>query len=119
MTELIAALEAAAVRLHNLEGAQSAQWANLWLALGRATQAVSVGNHADARRWLKAAEAHERELTKSGVLGVVLASLEALEHGYWTENTPVVQPSSTRYSSQPPPASAETSHIVRRRGRSS
>ncbi|MBN2197535.1 MAG: hypothetical protein JW751_32450 [Polyangiaceae bacterium] len=112
MTDLLAALEAAAIRLHSIEASQLSQWANLWLALGRATEAASAGDHERVRRWLKAADAQERDLTSTGILGLVLESLESTD---WSEKTPVAQPHSTRYSSQPPPSSGESSHVLRRR----
>lgn len=77
MADLGHQVETAIGSLKAVHAQQADQWTNLFLALGRARQAVAMRDAAEARDWLSFAEGLEYTLTGSAdTIGAVVETIE-------------------------------------------
>lgn len=77
MADLGHQVETAIASMKHLHARQVDSWTALFVALGRARQAIAANDHTAARDWLAAAEADEYRLTGSAdTCGAVVEALE-------------------------------------------
>ncbi|MBK8998093.1 MAG: hypothetical protein IPM35_20405 [Myxococcales bacterium] len=83
MADLAHQVDSAIEALKTMHASQVDQWTTLFLALGRARQALAANDTSAARDWLTVAEADEYRLTGSAdTCGAVVEAIEReVQHG--------------------------------------